>query len=118
MTIREYIKIHSDDSFINTCSVVIEPFSLYGKNHNDKQKQLSVIFQQQKKINIRPIDHLKFYNLENLAKKLDFSIKIEKVKVHYDSCYSHDAEPETVFYIDDKEFLKLTKSCMKNELYD
>lgn len=110
MTIREYIKIHSDDSFVHTQCIAIEPFSLYGKNHYDRQRQLSTIFQQQTKMNSRLMERVNFFDLKDFANKVDFSVKIRKVKVHYDSCYSYDAEPETIFYIDDTEFLKISKS--------
>lgn len=109
MTIREYIKIHTLDSFINNHPVVVKPFSLCGKyNHyalieserNIRQKVGKCIWLQ-----------LWFYSLERLAQKVDFSIEVKKVEVSWDSQYSHDAAPETTFFIDDTEFIKISQNC-------
>lgn len=111
MTIREYIKIHTEDSYINNYCIVIKPFSVCGKNHKEQQEAMQIVFNKQKENGIRLTEKVRFYSIKELAKKVDFSIEVKRVKVGYDSSYSYDAEPETTFYIEDTEFLKIAKSC-------
>lgn len=111
MTIREYIKIHTEDSYISHYCITIKPFSVCGKNHKEQQEAMKIVFNMQKENGIRLTEKVRFYSIKELAKKVDFSIEVKRVKVGYDSSYSYDAEPETTFYIDDTDFLKVAKSC-------
>lgn len=111
MTIREYIKIHTEDSYINNYCITIKPFSVCEKNHKEQQKAMKIVFNIQKENGIRLTEKVRFYSIKELAKKVDFSIEVKRVKVGYGSSYSYDAEPETTFYIEDTEFLKIAKSC-------
>lgn len=112
MTIREYIKIHTLDSFVNHYSIIVKPFSLCEKyNHYDLIEAESRIRQ---KVDKWIYLTLWFYNLENLAKKVDFNLELKKVEVSWSSQYSNDAEPETTFFIDDVEFIKIAKMCDKS----
>lgn len=112
MTIREYIKIHTSDSFINNYIIVVKPFSLCVKcNHYDLIEAESIIRQ---KVDKQIYLKLQFCNLEKLAQKIDFSLELKKVEVSWDSQYSYDAEPETTFFIDDVEFIKIATECDKS----
>lgn len=108
MTIREYIKIHTKDSFINKYPIVVKPFSVCGKYNYDLRDVEDRIRQ---KVNKWIYLELWFYNLEKLAQKVDFSLKLKKVEVSWDSYYSYDAEPETTFFLDDMEFIKISRGC-------
>ena len=108
MTIREYIKIHTEGSFINNHPIVIKPFSVCGKYNYDLNDAEAKIRQ---KVDKWIYLKLWFYNLEKLAQKVDFSLELKKVEVSWDSQYSYDAEPETTFFIDDAEFIKISRGC-------
>ena len=113
MTIREYIKIHTKDSFINNYHIVLKPYSLCGKYNYE-------LAEAEKKIrtNNDEVTWLKlwFYNLEKLAQKVDFSLELKKVEVSWDSQYSYDANPETTFFINDVDFIKISKGCKNSML--
>ena len=111
MTIREYIKIHTEGSFVNTCCICIKPFSLCGKYHAELTEEEAKIYKEAREHGGGGKE-IKFFSMENFAKKVDFSIEIKKVSVSWDTHYSHDAEPETTFYIDNEEFFKISRSCV------
>lgn len=46
MIIREYIKIHTEDSFVNTCCICIKPFSLCGKYHTELTEEEAKIYKE------------------------------------------------------------------------
>lgn len=110
MTIKEYIKIHSKETLDFFGAIVIKPYSLFGKDHYEKQEALSMLYKKLKESSAwRP--ELSFYSLKDLAKKVDFSIEPKKFHIGFDSPYSYDPDIHLTLFIDDEEFVKISRSC-------
>lgn len=112
MTIRQYIKIHTQNSFINNMLIKIKPYSLCDKqNVVEQQKSIAKIYKQEAEMGLPYMDSLLFMSVAELSKKVDFNIEIGKVEVNYSTSFSYDGEIQTVFYIEDNRFLSLVRSC-------
>lgn len=110
MTIRDYIKMHSNETLNFYGAIVIKPYSLFGKNHYEEQEALSVLYKKLKEAGAwKP--ELSFYSLKDFAKKVDFNIEPEKFHVGFDSPYSYDPDIHLTLFIDDEKFIKISKSC-------
>lgn len=111
MTIREYVHLHSKETFDSFWhSIAIKPFSLFGKSWKDEQEALVAVHKKLKENGAWKTE-LTFFSLKDLAKKVDFSIEPKKFHIGYDSMYSYDAQTRITFYIDDDLFIKISKSC-------
>lgn len=69
MTIKEYIKIHTKDSYIYHYCITIKPFSVCEKNHKEQQEAMQIVFNKQKENGIRLTEKVRFYSTKELAKK-------------------------------------------------
>ena len=110
MTIKEYVKIHSNETFNNFHCIVIKPFSLFDKDRKEEQDALAVLYRKLKE-NGAWKPELAFFGLKDLAKKVDFSIEPKRFHIGYCHAYSYDADIQITFFIDDELFVKISRSC-------
>ena len=90
MTIGQYIKLHSNETFNGTYhAIVVKPFSLFGKNHYELQEATSILYKRLKE-NGAWRTEVNFYSLKAFAEKVDFNIEPKKIHVGFDSMYSYD----------------------------
>ena len=111
MTIKEYIKIHSNETF--ECffhCIVVKPISLFNKSGKNERESLDTMYKKLKDGGAWKTE-LMFFSMKDLAKKVDFRIEPKKFDLGYDSMYSYDANPQITFYIDDELFVKISRSC-------
>ena len=109
MTIKDYINIHDKGTFEGK-NLSIKPFSMFGKDVQSINGTRENLFKRAKEIGARKIE-LTFFSLGKFAEKVDFKLEIKKVHCGVDSPYSYNPDWEIVFYIDDEEFFKISKSC-------
>lgn len=111
MTIKEYIKIHSNETFEHFFHcIVIKPFSLFNKDRKEEQEALVTLYKKLKE-NGAWKPELVFFDLKDLAKKVDFGIEPKKFHIAYSTRYSYDADPQLIIFVDDALFIKISKSC-------
>lgn len=111
MTIKNYINLHSKETF-EGMEIIVKPFSMFGKDAKSISETMTNLYKIAKEIGALDIE-LKFYSLSKFAEKVDFSLIPKKIHFGFDSPYSYNPDLAITFFIDDKEFFKISKSCNK-----
>ena len=109
MTIRNYINIHDKATFQNQ-HITIKPFSMFGKDARSLNETRGNLYKKAKEFGARKIE-ITFFTLSKFAEKVDFNLIPKKIHWGVDSPYSYNPDWEIVFYIDDEDFFKISKSC-------
>lgn len=109
MTIKNYINIHDKEIFEDV-NFAIKPFSMFGKDARSINKTRENLYKRAKEVGVRKIE-LTFFSLEKFAEKVNFNLEIKKVHCGVDSSYSYNPDWEIIFFVNDEDFFKISKSC-------
>lgn len=112
MTIKNYINIHDRETFENV-HITIKPFSMFGKDARSINEVRANLYKKAKEIKARDIE-LTFFSLQKFAEKVDFNLEIKKAHWGVDSLYSYNPDWEIIFFINDDDFFKISKSCYED----